>query len=123
MLAITAFTPPVLPASLNPYRSSALFSVFYTSLITALPIALAFAITGRGISYATDFDLTGALKSAAGGGIAGAAAMVVQVLTLMPMRTIMNYQYRNGGRLRDVARKLYSEGGFKRYYAGLAAAL
>ncbi|KAF8752842.1 CAAX prenyl protease N-terminal, five membrane helices [Rhizoctonia solani] len=42
------------------------------------------------------FDLKGALKRALGGGLSGAAAMVLQVLTLMPLRTIMNYQYRHG---------------------------
>lgn len=36
-----------------------------------------------------EFDWKGALKKAAGGGVAGAMAMVVQVLTLMPLRTIM----------------------------------
>merc|ERR1719330_250351 len=33
-------------------------------------------------------------KRALGGGVAGASAMVLQVGTLMWMRTIMNYQYR-----------------------------
>lgn len=49
--------------------------------------------------------------------------MVVQVLTLMPMRTIMNYQYRFGGGLKNAAKTLWRDGGFKRYYAGLGAAL
>ena len=98
-------------------------SAFYVALLAALPITAAIAITGRGISYETDFDVSRALKSAAGGGLAGAAAMVVQVLTLMPLRTVMNYQYRFGGTFKEANRTLWSEGGFKRYYAGLAAAL
>jgi hypothetical protein len=75
------------------------------------------------VSYNVDFDLMKALKSAGGGGIAGAAAMIVQVLTLMPMRTIMNYQYRYGGGIKNATNTLWRDGGFKRYYAGLAAAL
>jgi hypothetical protein len=86
-------------------------------------IALAIAQAGRGVSYDVNFDLVRALKSAGGGGIAGAAAMVVQVLTLMPMRTIMNYQYRYGGGFKNAIKTLWNDGGFKRYYAGLAAAL
>ncbi|WRT63345.1 uncharacterized protein IL334_000250 [Kwoniella shivajii] len=123
VLALTSITPPVLPSTLDPYQSSVLFSTFYTSLITAVPVAVAVAISGRGVSAHIDFDLVRALKSAGGGGLAGAAAMVVQVLTLMPMRTIMNYQYRYGGGIKHATKTLYNDGGFKRYYAGLAAAL
>jgi hypothetical protein len=93
------------------------------AVITSLLFASTIAVTGRGVSYENDFDLVRALKSAAGGGVAGAAAMIVQVLTLMPMRTIMNYQYRYGGGIKDAVRKLWRDGGFRRYYAGLGAAL
>ncbi|AAW45194.2 hypothetical protein CNH03310 [Cryptococcus deneoformans JEC21] len=123
VLVLTVITPPLLPSHLSPFRSSVLFSTFYSSLITAVPLALAIGLFGRGISYDLDFDLVSALKSAAGGGLAGAAAMVIQVLTLMPMRTIMNYQYRYGGGLKSAAVTLYEDGGYRRYYAGLAAAL
>ena len=41
----------------------------------------------------------------------------------MWMRTIMNYQYWNGGRLKEVASKLYSEGGVWRFYRGYSVAL
>ncbi|KZV98903.1 mitochondrial carrier protein [Exidia glandulosa HHB12029] len=70
-----------------------------------------------------DFDLRKALKDALGGGLSGAAAMVLQVLTLMPLRTIMNYQYRYGTTTKEAARTLYADGGYARYYAGLGAAL
>lgn len=70
-----------------------------------------------------DFDIKKALKRALGGGLSGAAAMVLQVLTLMPLRTIMNYQYRFGTTLTEATRSLYTDGGFPRYYAGLGAAL
>ena len=124
-LALPLIAPPTSFPTINrsAFQSNVLFATFYTSLITALPLALAIAWAGRGVRYETDFDLARALKSAAGGGLAGAAAMVVQVLTLMPLRTVMNYQYRYGGSLKGSVKTLYREGGFKRYYAGLAAAL
>lgn len=93
-----------------------------------------------------EFDWKGALKKAGGGGLAGAMAMVIQVLTLMPLRTVMkcafssldspqeeltnlsfvllhSYQYRFGTTTTEASRKLYEEGGWGRYYAGLAPAL
>lgn len=123
MLALTTITPPALPTLLSPFRAAVHFWLHYIVLVTALPLAIAVAITGRGVSYESDFDASRALKSALGGGVAGAAAMVIQVLALMPMRTIMNYQYRYGGGMVGSAKKLYSDGGFKRYYAGLGPAL
>ncbi|PPQ91536.1 hypothetical protein CVT25_008804 [Psilocybe cyanescens] len=69
------------------------------------------------------FDLSGALKSALGGGLSGAAAMVLQVLTLMPLRTVMNYQYRYGTSTTQAIHTLYADGGWSRYYQGLTAAL
>ncbi|KAG9198078.1 hypothetical protein G6514_000580 [Epicoccum nigrum] len=70
-----------------------------------------------------DFDLKGALMRALGGGLSGAAAMVLQVLLLMPIRTIMNYQYRHGTSLTVATKTLYQDGGYGRYYAGMGAAL
>ena len=60
---------------------------------------------------------------ALGGGLSGAAAMVLQVLTLMPIRTVMNYQYRYGTGTMAATRTLYADGGWTRYYQGLTAAL
>lgn len=71
----------------------------------------------------TDFDLGKALKRALGGGLSGAAAMILQVLTLMPIRTVMNYQYRFGTTTTEATRTLYADGGWTRYYQGLTAAL
>ncbi|KAL1862598.1 hypothetical protein VTK73DRAFT_6734 [Phialemonium thermophilum] len=71
----------------------------------------------------TEFDLVGALKRALGGGLSGAAAMVLQVLLLMPLRTIMNFQYRYGKSFTEATVFLYREQGLRRYYQGLAAAL
>jgi hypothetical protein len=60
---------------------------------------------------------------ALGGGLAGAFAMVTQVTTLMWMRTIMNYQYRNGGTTSEAIKILWAEGGWKRFYRGIGPAL
>ncbi|KAL3756317.1 hypothetical protein ACHAWU_007268 [Discostella pseudostelligera] len=64
-----------------------------------------------------------AAKKALGGGKAGAAAAVVQVLSLMWLRTSMNYQYRFGGTLSSSLKTLYNEGGISRLYQGLPFAL
>ncbi|KAG0650840.1 hypothetical protein D0Z07_2282 [Hyphodiscus hymeniophilus] len=86
-------------------------------------LVLAFFIKGWIDAGAdVDFDLKGALKRALGGGLSGAAAMVLQVLLLMPLRTIMNYQYRFGTSFSSATKTLYQEG-FGRYYQGIGAAL
>jgi hypothetical protein len=64
-----------------------------------------------------------ASKKALSGGLAGMGAQAINVLALMWMRTIMNYQYRYGGNLTDVVKKLYAEGGIPRFYRGLAPGL
>jgi len=62
-------------------------------------------------------------KKALSGGLAGMAAQAINVLALMWMRTIMNYQYRYGGGLVETTKKLYAEGGIPRFYRGLAPGL
>merc|ERR1719223_766264 len=64
-----------------------------------------------------------AAKRALGGGVAGASAMVLQVGTLMWMRTIMNYQYRNGGTFFGSYKTLMAESGVRRLYSGFGPAL
>ena len=49
--------------------------------------------------------------------------MVLQVSTLMWMRTMMNFQYKNGGTTSQAFKTLYAQGGFKRFYRGYFAAL
>lgn len=100
----------------------------YRYLWWALTIIIAEAIVGLFIkgwldADDVDFDLGGALKRALGGGLSGAAAMVLQVLLLMPVRTIMNYQYRHGSSLGVATQTLYQDGGLRRYYQGMSAAL
>lgn len=62
-------------------------------------------------------------KRALGGGKAGAAAAVVQVCSLMWLRTSMNFQYRYGGNLQSSLKTLYAQGGIQRLYQGLPFAL
>jgi hypothetical protein len=119
VLAINTISPPSLPAQMDAFRSAVQFYLQYISLITAVPLSVALALSGRGITYRTEFDFMGALKSAAGGGLAGAAAMVVQVCMLMPMRTIMNYQYRYGGSIKGATTTLWQDGGFFRFALNL----
>ncbi|KAI8476169.1 MAG: mitochondrial carrier protein [Monoraphidium minutum] len=64
-----------------------------------------------------------ACKSALRGGLPGAAAMAIQVLSLMWLRTTVNYEYRYGGGMMNALKVLYSEGGVRRFYQGLAPAL
>ncbi|KAG8792099.1 hypothetical protein FRC12_007210 [Ceratobasidium sp. 428] len=86
-------------------------------------LVLALFIKGWIDADDVEFDLKGALKKALGGGLSGAAAMVLQVATLMPLRTIMNYQYRFGTSFATATRTLYQDGGVRRYYRGVGAAL
>ncbi|KAF9039316.1 mitochondrial carrier protein [Panaeolus papilionaceus] len=96
---------------------------FYGALLVAGLVVLALLLKSFIQSGNTEFDLAGALKKALGGGLSGAAAMVLQVLTLMPLRTVMNYQYRYGTTTTQAINTLYHDGGWTRYYQGLTAAL
>ena len=64
-----------------------------------------------------------AAKRAIGGGLSGAIAGVVQVLTLMWMRTTMNYQYRYGTSTGEAMAALWKQGGIGRFYQGLPYAI
>jgi len=70
-----------------------------------------------------------AMARAFRGGVAGAAAMGIQVCSLMWMRTTMNYQYRNGEPSTLKALKvIYEDGGkglqgIRRFYRGIGPAL
>lgn len=75
----------------------------------------------------SDVDWNGifqkASKKALGGGKAGASAAVVQVFSLMWLRTAMNFEYKNGGNLITSLQTLWKEGGVPRLYQGLPFAL
>ncbi|CAB9523940.1 Mitochondrial carrier protein [Seminavis robusta] len=60
---------------------------------------------------------------AVGGGIPGMVAGVVQVLSLMWLRTIINYQCRYGTTFREAWVTLYKDGGISRFYQGMGFAL
>ena len=74
-----------------------------------------------------EIDTIGILKKAAKrageGGLAGAAAMAINVCSLMWIRTTINYQYRYGTSMTTAFKTLYSQGGVLRFYQGLAPAL
>ena len=63
------------------------------------------------------------LDKAMKGGIAGSSAMVLQVCSLMWLRTTMNYQYRHGTSFFETLRILHNEGGIRRFYRGMSPAL
>ena len=56
-------------------------------------------------------------------GFSGANAMAIQVITLMWLRTAVNYQYRYGVSTTQAFRTLYTQGGITRFYRGLSPAL
>lgn len=62
-------------------------------------------------------------KRGLGGGLPGAIAGVVQVTTLMWLRTIINYQCRYGTTFRQAFTTLFHDGGIPRFYRGLSFAL
>ncbi|MEW5298010.1 MAG: hypothetical protein WDW36_001174 [Sanguina aurantia] len=67
--------------------------------------------------------LQGAGKKALQGGLPGMAAMALQVLTLMWLRTTINYQYRFGTSTMVALTTLWKDGGIPRFYSGLGPAL
>ena len=62
-------------------------------------------------------------KRGLGGGIPGAIAGVVQVMSLMWIRTIVNYQSRYGMSFRQALTVLLNDGGIPRLYRGVTFAL
>jgi hypothetical protein len=67
--------------------------------------------------------LNKSFNKALNGGAAGSAAMATQVLSLMWLRTTMNYQYRHGSSTLTALKTLYNQGGVPRFYRGLLPAL
>lgn len=56
-------------------------------------------------------------------GVPGMGAMSIQVGSLMWLRTTINYQYRYGMPMREAMKKLWQEGGVRRFYRGFGPAL
>lgn len=67
--------------------------------------------------------INNSFNKAIGGGLSGSCAMVIQITTLMWLRTTMNYQYRYGGTTINTLKHLYTEGGVRRFYRGYSFAL
>ncbi|KAG6372489.1 mitochondrial carrier domain-containing protein [Boletus reticuloceps] len=129
----------------GPPKTRSWSTIAFQSVIVLLSlIVVGLFIKGFIDADDVEFDLGTALKKALGGGLSGAAgenlknsfksdlgrqlifsylAMVLQVLALMPLRTVMNYQYRYGTTSTQAIKTLYEDGGWTRYYQGLAAAL
>lgn len=63
------------------------------------------------------------MKRAVGSGLAGWAAMVLQVGSMMWLRTTMNYQYKHGMGMFQAFRALYGQGGIPRFYFGIGPAM
>jgi len=64
-----------------------------------------------------------ALNKAFRGGLPGFAAAVVQIIALMWLRTLMNFQIKTGMPMKEAFLTLYSQGGIARFYKGLVPAL
>lgn len=67
--------------------------------------------------------LSKSLDKARSAGITGYSAMSIQVVSLMWLRTTINYQYKNGTQFRETLGILYKQGGIPRFYRGLTPAL
>lgn len=67
--------------------------------------------------------LSTAKKRAISGGLSGFIAGAIQVVTLMWLRTTVNYQYRYGVSMVAAIRELYRQGGIPRFYRGLPYAI
>lgn len=88
--------------------------------IDALEVA---APVRRGAEDSATALLGESLRHALGGGATGAAAMAVQVTTLMWLRTTLYYQYRHGSSTLEALRTLHAQGGVLRFYKGFPLAL
>lgn len=97
-----------------------LSSLSVSDAAAAAPAASS-ASSAAAVDWKAVFEKAG--KRALGSGKAGAAASVVQVMSLMWLRTSMNYQYRYGGNLGSSLQTLWKEGGISRLYQGLPFAL
>lgn len=67
--------------------------------------------------------MSSAGTTALSAGVYGAFAGTIQVVTLMWLRTTVNYQYRYGVSFTKAIKELYSQGGIMRFYSGFFFAL
>lgn len=71
--------------------------------------------------YSEMFDKS--LSNAFKGGVSGSIAMAINICTLMPLRTSVNYQYRYGTDPLTSIKTLYKDGGILRFYRGFGFAI
>lgn len=64
-----------------------------------------------------------AKRAAFAGGMYGAIAGGFQVLSLMWLRTVINYQYRYGCSMQEAFQALFKQGGIQRFYKGVTYAI
>jgi Mitochondrial carrier protein len=119
-------------SSKRAFVASILATAFATTGTIAIPSAVlakdlpvTLDVVPPNVTPSIDFNtiLSKASKKAIGGGKAGAAAAVVQVCSLMWLRTAMNYQYVYGGTLVTSLQTLWDQGGIPRLYQGLPFAI
>ena len=101
--------------------------------LALIAVAVGYGLGAAGVTPATLFALPGEIfknpilqkagKKAIGGGLSGAIAGVAQVLTLMWLRTTMNYQYRYGTGTGATIKALWKQGGIPRFYQGITYAI
>ena len=77
------------------------------------------------VSLSKDFksDLMHALNAGCSAGLSAAWAGLAQVVFLMWLRTIVNFQYRYGGSIVHSIKTIYAGGGIFRFYNGLVFAI
>ena len=101
------------------------YSVVDTIKSNAVPIAVIAAayLAGDKSGLFAAIGSNPVFQKAAGkafkGGVSGMIAGVIQVLALMWLRTVMNYQYRYGGDFPTAFKALWDQGGLARLYQGL----
>ena len=127
-----ASSPAALVMAADAAKDSSGVSVKQVGL-TVATLAVGYGLGAAGVTPAGILAAPGAIasspilkkaaKKAIGGGLSGALAGVCQVITLMWLRTTMNYQYRNGGSTQDAMKALYKEGGVRRFYQGVQFAI
>lgn len=90
---------------------------------TFVPIAAAADETVSGKPLTLNQILYKAGKRSLGGGLSGAVAGAIQVVSLMWLRTIINYQCRYGTTFSQALVTLLRDGGIARLYRGVSFAL
>jgi hypothetical protein len=114
--------PSVLDRPPQPSTGRSSSSTFLLVMLLSIMGACTFFFTVFGTAEETRIAST-AVQKGLRAGLPGGVAMMLQVVLFMWMRTIVNYQYRHGGGVRDTVSRLWRDGGVPRFYRGLLPAL